>query len=72
MAINYFSPVRLTLALLPGLIERGGRIVNISSVAARLGPPGRGRVLGDEGRDHRVVRVHGGRPARHRRAACTS
>jgi NAD(P)-dependent dehydrogenase (short-subunit alcohol dehydrogenase family) len=39
MVINYFSPVRLTLALLPGLIERNGRIVNISSVAARLGPP---------------------------------
>jgi NAD(P)-dependent dehydrogenase (short-subunit alcohol dehydrogenase family) len=39
MRINYFSPIRLTLALLPGLIERSGRIVNISSVAARLGPP---------------------------------
>ncbi len=39
MAINYFSPIRLTLALLPQLIERSGRIVNISSVAARLGPP---------------------------------
>jgi NAD(P)-dependent dehydrogenase (short-subunit alcohol dehydrogenase family) len=39
MRINYFSPVRLTLALLPGLIQRGGRIVNLSSVAARLGPP---------------------------------
>jgi NAD(P)-dependent dehydrogenase (short-subunit alcohol dehydrogenase family) len=39
MRINYFSPVRLTLALLPGLIERSGQIVNISSVAARLGPP---------------------------------
>jgi len=39
MRINYFSPIRLTLALLPGLIERDGRIVNISSVAARLGPP---------------------------------
>jgi NAD(P)-dependent dehydrogenase (short-subunit alcohol dehydrogenase family) len=38
MALNYASPVRLTLALLPGLIDRGGRIVNISSVAARLGP----------------------------------
>lgn len=40
MAINYSSPVRLTLALLPRMIERGGgRIVTISSVAARLGPP---------------------------------
>jgi NAD(P)-dependent dehydrogenase (short-subunit alcohol dehydrogenase family) len=39
MAINYFSPIRLTLALLPGIEARGGRIVNISSVAARLGPP---------------------------------
>jgi NAD(P)-dependent dehydrogenase (short-subunit alcohol dehydrogenase family) len=39
MAINYFSPIRLTLALLPELIARTGRIVNISSVAARLGPP---------------------------------
>ena len=41
MAINYLSPVRLTLALLPRMLERGeGRIVNVSSVAARLGPPG--------------------------------
>ena len=39
MLINYLSPVHLTLALLPGLIERGGRIVFVSSVAARLSPP---------------------------------
>jgi NAD(P)-dependent dehydrogenase (short-subunit alcohol dehydrogenase family) len=40
MAINYASPVRLTLALLPRMIERGrGRVITISSVAARLGPP---------------------------------
>jgi short-subunit dehydrogenase len=41
MAINYFSPVRLTLALLPQMLERGeGRIVNVSSVAATLSSPG--------------------------------
>lgn len=40
MSINYFSPVRLTLALLPGLIERQGRIINICSVAARIAAPG--------------------------------
>ena len=57
MAINYFSPVRLTLALLPGLIERSGRIVNISSVAARLEPAERGGVRRVEGRAHGVVRV---------------
>ena len=33
------SPVRLMLALRDRLIERGGRVVNISSVAARLSPP---------------------------------
>ncbi len=41
MAINYLSPVRLTLALLPHMLERGsGRIVSVSSVAAPLSSPG--------------------------------
>jgi NAD(P)-dependent dehydrogenase (short-subunit alcohol dehydrogenase family) len=41
MAINYLSPVRLTLALLPQMVERGsGRIVSVSSVAATLSSPG--------------------------------
>ena len=39
MHINYFSPVRLTLALLDELVARAGRIVYVSSVAARLSPP---------------------------------
>ena len=41
MAINYLSPVQLTLALLPHLLERpAARIVNVSSVAATLSSPG--------------------------------
>lgn len=41
MRINYLSPVRLTMALLPGMRARGrGAIVNLGSVAARLSPPG--------------------------------
>jgi NAD(P)-dependent dehydrogenase (short-subunit alcohol dehydrogenase family) len=39
MQINYQSPVHLTLALLPEITERAGRIVFVSSVAARLSPP---------------------------------
>jgi short-subunit dehydrogenase len=41
MAINYSSPVRLTLALLPQMLERdAGLIVNVASVAATLSSPG--------------------------------
>jgi NAD(P)-dependent dehydrogenase (short-subunit alcohol dehydrogenase family) len=37
MAMNYFSPVRLTLALMPRMIERGrGDIVNVSSMGVHL------------------------------------
>ncbi len=39
MHINYASPVRLTLALLDELVARAGRLVYVSSVAARLSPP---------------------------------
>ncbi len=41
MAINYLSPVRLTLALLPHMLEQGsGHVVCVSSVAAPLSSPG--------------------------------
>jgi NAD(P)-dependent dehydrogenase (short-subunit alcohol dehydrogenase family) len=40
MAINFLSPMRLMLALLPGMLEQDeGRVVNVSSIAARLSPP---------------------------------
>jgi NAD(P)-dependent dehydrogenase (short-subunit alcohol dehydrogenase family) len=39
--LNYLSPVRLTRALLPGLVARDdGRIVVVSSMAARMSAPG--------------------------------
>ncbi|MDB5987192.1 MAG: family NAD(P)-dependent oxidoreductase [Nevskia sp.] len=40
MQINYFAAVRLTLRLLPRMLEQGaGQIVNVSSVAALMTPP---------------------------------
>jgi short-subunit dehydrogenase len=38
MTVNYFSPVAITLALLPRLLQRrSGTIVNVSSLGGRLG-----------------------------------
>jgi short-subunit dehydrogenase len=40
MQVNFHAPVQLTLALLPGMLERGrGTIVNVSSMGGRLGIP---------------------------------
>ena len=41
MDVNLHAPVRLTLGLLPHMLERGsGTIVNVSSLGGRLGIPG--------------------------------
>jgi NAD(P)-dependent dehydrogenase (short-subunit alcohol dehydrogenase family) len=41
MSLNYLSPARLTLALLPRMLQRQrGAIVNMGSVAARMSPAG--------------------------------
>ena len=41
MNVNFFSATRLTLALLPHMLERDrGQIINISSIAATLSSPG--------------------------------
>jgi short-subunit dehydrogenase len=38
MRVNFLAPARMTMALLPRMLERGeGMIVNVSSVAGRLG-----------------------------------
>jgi NAD(P)-dependent dehydrogenase (short-subunit alcohol dehydrogenase family) len=43
MRVNYSSPVRLTLRILPHMVQRGsGRVVMVSSVAATLSSPGEG------------------------------
>jgi short-subunit dehydrogenase len=40
MQLNYFGPLRLTLALLPGMLARGqGHIVNVSSYSTMLTVP---------------------------------
>jgi short-subunit dehydrogenase len=40
MRINFFSPVRMMLTALPSMLERGrGMVVNVGSMAGRIGVP---------------------------------
>ena len=65
MRINYFSPVAMTLAVLPRMLERGsGTIVNVSSLGRPPGHHRRSGLLGLEVRAGRVERVDGRRPRR--------
>lgn len=49
MAVNYFSPVAISLALLPGMLDRGsGVIVNVSSLGGRLGIASEGAYCGSK------------------------
>ena len=60
MTVNYFSPVAITLALLPRMLERGrGVFVNVSSLGGRLGIYHRGRLLGLQVRPGRLERGDG-------------
>ena len=66
MRINFYSPVVLTSALLPGMLERGrGRIVNVSSMGTRMIAMGVARVRRVEGRARAVHRRSLRGPARH-------
>jgi short-subunit dehydrogenase len=37
MAVNFLAPARMTLALLPRMLERGGTVVNVGSMGGRVG-----------------------------------
>ena len=39
MQLNYFAVVRLTMALMPSLLERGGHVVNVSSIGVLSNAP---------------------------------
>ena len=68
MQINYASPVRLTLALLDDLVARTGRLVYVSSVAARLSPPAESGQAGSSPRAPRPDRSCATRRRRRRSA----
>jgi short-subunit dehydrogenase len=49
MHLNYLSPVRITLTLLPRMVERGrGMVVNVASLAGRIGAPAEAAYAGSK------------------------
>ena len=63
MRVNFLAPASMTMALLPRMLDRGaGMVVNVSSVAGRLGQRQRGRLLGQQVRPVRMERGHRRRP----------
>ena len=68
MRINYFSPVAISLALLPRMLERSaGHDRQRLEPGRPAGHHGRGGLLGVEVRAGGLERIDGGRPGRHRR-----
>ena len=68
MRVDFESPVRMAMAVLPRMLERDrGMIVNVSSLGGRLGIPQRGGLLRGEVRPVRVERGGGDGPVVDRR-----
>ncbi len=66
MRTNFLSPVAMSLALLPRMLERdAGVIVNVSSLGGRLGIRNEAAYCRVEVRALRVVRVDGHGPVVH-------
>jgi short-subunit dehydrogenase len=62
ISVNYLGPVRLLLALLPGMRQRrAGQIINVSTFGVRVPPGPRWGVSGVEGRVRHVVCAWGSR-----------
>jgi short-subunit dehydrogenase len=67
MRVNFFAPMRLTLAILPRMLERNtGMIVNVSSVGGRLGIVHESAYCASKIRAMRVELVLGRSTAPHR------
>ena len=67
MQLNYFAVVRLTMALMPSLLERGGHVVNISSIGVLSNAPRFSAYVASKAAMEAWTRCAGGRVRRPRR-----